>query len=169
MNDVYKEILIKKKKTSTDTLKTAGLILLVAAVAAAGILVVPVLLPVAVVLIFVVNFLIQNMKLEYEYLYVNGDMDIDKIMNQTRRKKAASFDIANLEMIAPTGSHDLDAYAKKDARHLDFTSGDEHAKSYTAVYSSEKGTQIVKLELDQDILQDMRRLAPRKMSRECFY
>lgn len=28
----------------------------------------------------------RNLNVEYEYVFVNGDLDIDKIMNKARRK-----------------------------------------------------------------------------------
>ena len=50
MSDLYQEILVKKKPTSTDLLAKTALIALVVLIAAAGILIMPLLLPVAVIL-----------------------------------------------------------------------------------------------------------------------
>ncbi len=166
MGDMYQELLIKKEKTGADTLKKAGLIFLVILLAGAGLFIRPIFLLAALGMAIASFYLMQSLDLEYEYLYVNGDLDIDKIMNKTRRKKAASFDLANLEILAPAASHSLDAYVnKRDVRCLDFSSGNSHAALYKGVYHDEKGMQIVVLELSSDILEDMRRRAPRKVER----
>ena len=167
MNDLYKEILIKKRATGTDTLKKAGLIALTALLALGGLFIHPLLLIAAVAAGALTWFIVTGLDLEYEYLYVNGDLDIDKIMNKQRRKRAASYTVETMELIAPTGSHELDQYSQRAALK-DFTSGDPDAKSYTAVYAGEGGLQMVKLELDDEVIADLRRIAPRKVSRDCL-
>ena len=167
MNDLYREILVKKKSTGADTLKKAGLIALTVLLAAAGLLIHPLLLLVAVGAGILTWFISTGLDLEYEYLYVNGDIDIDKIMSKQRRKRAASYAVENLELIAPSRSHDLDQYRGR-AAVKDFTSGDPDAKSYTAVYSCDGGLQMVQLELDDELIADIRRIAPRKVSRDCL-
>ncbi len=169
MNDVYEEILVKKKKTGADTAKKLGLIAAVVLLAAIGFLFIPLMLLPAAILAILSYYLILWLNVEYEYLYVNGDIDVDKILNRTRRKKVGSFDLANLEYVAPTGSHELDTYlSRPDKSELDFSSGEDNAKTYTAVYVMDKGTKLVKMELTDTILQDLRRQAPRKISRECL-
>ena len=84
MNDLYREILVKKKSTGADTLKKAGLIALTVLLAAAGLLIHPLLLLVAVGAGILTWFISTGLDLEYEYHYVNGDIDIDKIMIKQR-------------------------------------------------------------------------------------
>ena len=74
----------------------------------------------------------------------------------------ASYDKDNLEILAPTGSDQLASYMK-DGKVLDYTSGDPNIRSWTAVYGSEKESGIVKMELTEEIAQDLRRYAPRKV------
>ena len=165
MNELYREILVKHTATGMDQLKKAGVIVLTVLLAAGGILINPLLLLAAAGAGVLSWFVITSLDLEYEYLYVNGDFDIDKIMNKQRRKKVASYSLEELEIIAPEGSHDLDPYNGKGTVR-DFTSGNPQIKTYVAVYNRKDGKELVKLELEQDVLQDLRRLAPRKVSRE---
>ncbi len=167
MNDLYREILVKKQGSPTDTLKKAGLIILTVLLGAAGILFHPLFLIACIGAGILTWYISSGLNLEYEYLYVNGDIDIDKIMNKQRRKRAASYAVETLELIAPSGSHELDQYQSR-ASLKDFTSQDPSAKSYTAVYAMDGGLQMVKLELDRDIIEDLRRIAPRKVSRGCL-
>ena len=165
MNELYREILVKHTPTSADTLKKAGVIALTVLFAAAGFLLHPLFLLGAVGAGVLAWFVITGLDLEYEYLYVNGDFDIDKIMNKQRRKRAASYNLEEMELIAPSGSHDLDPYQSRGTVR-DYTSGNPQIKTYTAVYNKNGEITLVKLELEEDILGDLRRLAPRKISRD---
>ncbi len=170
MGDVYEEILIRKEKTGADTAKKIGLIAAVALIAVVGVMYMPLLIVVAIAAGAGAYYLIQGLNVEYEYQYVNGDFDVDKIMNMSRRKKAGSFELANLEYIAPSASHELDSYMQRKAlKVIDYSSGKENAKTFTAVYNGEGGAQAVIFEdLTEEIFKDLRRQAPRKVSRECL-
>jgi hypothetical protein len=164
MNDGYEEILVKRQKTSRDTLLKCCVIGVTALLLAAGIFLFnPVFLVLGMAAGLLSYYLVlPNFDLEYEYLYVGGDIDIDKIMAKRRRKKVASYSKDNLEIMAPTGSDHLSSYVK-NTKVKDYTSADPSVKTWTLVYSSEKATEAVCLELTQEIAQDMRRYAPRKV------
>lgn len=168
MNDFYREILVKRRSTSADLLKKTGLIILTAAAMLAGLFIHPLMLIVGVALCVVSWFLITGMDVEFEYLYVNGDIDVDRIMSKSRRKRVGSFALEDMEIIAPSASHELDSYLAKAPKVLDYTSGEGSKPTYTAVYRADGGVRLVKYEFEKDVLQDIRRLAPRKISRECL-
>ena len=92
MDDFYTEQLIKKQADSKDTLKKVGLIALtVVSVLLVFVIPVGIILPVVMIVIDVLMF--RNLNVEYEYVFVNGDLDIDKIMNKARRKRMFSVDV----------------------------------------------------------------------------
>ena len=154
MNDLYQEILVKKKASAKDTALKILVIAVTVLVLAAGVLFLTPLLLVGLVLCFV--------DFEYEYLYVNGDIDVDKIMSKSRRKKVASFSKDNLEVMAPTGSAVLNDYLN-GAKVEDYSSGEENASTWTLVYSGDKSKTAAILELPDELSEDMRRYAPRKV------
>lgn len=164
MNDGYEEILVKRQKTPKDTLLKACVIGVTAILIAAGIFLFnPILLVLGMAAGLLSYYLVlPNFDLEYEYLYVGGDIDIDKIMAKRKRKRVASYSKDNLEIMAPTGSDHLSSYVK-GAKVKDYTSADPAAKTWTLVYSLEKAPEAVCLELTSEIAQDMRRYAPRKV------
>ena len=103
--------------------------------------------------------------MEYEYLYVNGELDIDAIYSRQKRKRIASYDMQELELMAPTKSHALDSYVNgQDVKIKDFTSGKPEQKSYTLVFNKEKGRQIIQVEFDDVVVNDIRRISPRKVN-----
>ncbi|MBR1900632.1 MAG: hypothetical protein IJ820_06170 [Lachnospiraceae bacterium] len=164
MNDGYEEILVKRQPRAVDTV--LKILVIAAAVIPVIFGVVFAFLPaiaIGIVLGFVGYYLLlPQLDVEFEYLYVGGDIDIDKIMSKRKRKKVASYDKDNLEILAPTGSDQLASYMK-DGKVLDYTSGDPNIRTWTAVYGSEKESAIVKMELTEEIAQDLRRYAPRKV------
>ena len=44
------------------------------------------------------------METEYEYLYVGGTMEIDKVIRQSRRKQVLVMDLSEMLVLAPEGS-----------------------------------------------------------------
>ena len=127
-------------------------------------LVIPLVLIAAIALGVLAYFKMPGLDLEFEYLYVNGELDIDKIMSKVKRKRVGSFDISKAEMVAPVKSHELDYYRQsKDLKVVDCSSGEDHANVYGMVIKDEKGMKLVLFEPNQEILDDMRRIAPRKV------
>ena len=67
----------------------------------------PLALIVFVGLIVLCYFKLPSFDLEFEYLYVNGELDVDKIMSKTKRKRVARIDMDKVELIAPLKSLSL--------------------------------------------------------------
>ena len=70
MNDAYSELLVKKEQTMKEKAIKVLVIALIVLAAVAGILFTPIALVVAVVLGVAAYFLLPNLDLEFEYLYV---------------------------------------------------------------------------------------------------
>ena len=113
MSDLYTEVLVKKQQTGKDKVIKGVLIFFTVLFAAAGIMMNPLILLLALVLGIVDYIFIPKLSVEFEYLYVNGELDIDRIYSQSRRKRAASYELSNMEILAPYQSHQLDSYKKK--------------------------------------------------------
>lgn len=163
MGDMYREILVKKK-TSGGAKFLKGLMTTMTVLCLLAGFVIPVLLVGAVVFGLLTYFVAPKLDVEYEYLYVNGELDIDAIYSRQKRKRVGSYDVSELEILAPAKSHALDSYLNNGAKVTDYTSGDEHVKSYIMVFNKEKGRQIIKTEIDDVIIGDLRRVAPRKVN-----
>ena len=89
MSDLYTEVLVKKQQTGKDKVIKGVLIFFTVLFAAAGIMMNPLILLLALVLGIVDYIFIPKLSVEFEYLYVNGELDIDRIYSQSRRKRAA--------------------------------------------------------------------------------
>ena len=166
MNDLYKEIMVQPKTPVMNKIAKVVIIVLTVVCLLGGMM--TLFFPMVIVGaggIAACIFLLPKLEVEYEYLYVNGDLDIDAIYSKQKRKRIAEFPIEELEVIAPENSHALDSYKnKKEIKLKDFTSGDPHKNAYIMVVNKEKGQEMAKVELDESILNDMRRYAPRKVN-----
>ena len=164
MSDLYTEEIVKKEKTGKDilikVLLAAGTLLSICSLMVLG--------WISLILIAVFGvadyFIIPSLDLEYEYLYVNGEIDIDKIMSRKKRKRMFSGDVSSLELLAPTQSHELDHYrSRSDIKKSDFSSGRSDVKTFTMILKKEQGFEMITFEPGEMILKDMKRMAPRKV------
>ena len=160
MNDSYKEILVKRQTPVGMRVLKGALIGLTVLSLVAGLLMWPLLI-VGAILIAVDYFVVPKFDVEY----VNGELDIDAIYSRQKRKKMGTYDMAELEILAPSDSHAIDSYKNKQGVKIsDYTSLDPQVKSYVLVFNKEKGQEMIRVELEDSIISDIRRIAPRKVN-----
>ena len=164
MSDLYSELLVKKEPTSKDAVIKYGMIILTAVAAAAGLLFSFVFLLAAVVLGVACYFIVPRTDLEYEYLFVNGEMDIDMVMAKSKRKKAITVNIKEADLVAPVDSHRLDYYnSSSKMKTLDYSSGNPDHKRF-AVITRDKGENCrIIIEPDEQMQQAIKNSAPSKV------
>ena len=102
--------------------------------------------------------------MEYEYILVNNELDIDKIMSRTRRKRQISYDLNKMVIIAPMDSHHMDSHKNnRNLKRVDYSSLVEGNKKYAMVIYMEKENQFVIFEPNMAMLNMMKKNAPRKV------
>ena len=102
----------------------------------------------------------KRFDLEYEYIYYNGDIDIDVIKGKIKRKRMFSVNAKTLEVLAPTGSIELQQFSNLKSYDCSTNTGNQ---TYEMVFM--KGDRKVKVifEPKESIVQGMRLFAPRKV------
>lgn len=164
MGDLYSEYLVKKKPTALDAVIKYGLIILTVLAALAGLFVSPVILVLAVILGVVSYFVIPKTDIEYEYLFVNGELDIDMVMAKTKRKKVNTFDLREADLIAPVNSQRMAYYNNNSKlKTLDYSSGDESHRRFAVIIRADGDTCKVILEPDDTMAQAIKNSAPSKV------
>lgn len=161
--DIYAEWLVKRKTPGYVYLEIPLIVLacliglMLALTTSWGIIV--------TALVFVGSyFLMRTFKVEYEYVFVTNELDIDKIMNQSKRKRMHRLEISNMELIAPWDGHDLDTYKNnQNYKKVDVSSGIATNKRYGIAYSESGNNTLFIFEPNEHILEVMRRCAPRKV------
>ncbi len=162
MNDFYTEQLVKKQTDMKDILIKA--ILVSATIVSFLILLMyPTGLLLPILMIGFDVFMFRRLNVEYEYLFLNGDLDIDKIMNKAKRKKLFNANVSDMELLAPIDAAELNQY--KNVRTLDYSSHTGQAKLYALVLSGKGELRKVIFEPNETIVEGFYMMAPRKVIR----
>lgn len=162
MSDLYSELLVTRKTSPKDVLaKTAMIVLTVLVVLAALLTFNTIIMIVALAVCVADYFLFPRFNVEFEYLHVNDEIDVDKIFSKSKRKRAMNIDLGKMEIMAPLGSHHLDSYQNQKLKTVDFSANDGEKRPYVMITSTEKEMVRILLQLDYDMFQNIKRRRPR--------
>ena len=163
MNDSYKELLVKKESGMKE--KALRVVSLVPTIIA-GLL----CLLTGNIIIFIIAvafgvldyFVFQWTDIEYEYLYLDKEITIDKIMAKQRRKRVATISVDKIEILAPVKSYQLDSYKNREGKVIDYSAGQDlpDERLYMMFYD---GNQKYMLNLSDDFAKTIKGIAPRKV------
>ena len=138
----------------------------------AGLFISPILLLVAVALGVASYFVIPRTDLEYEYLFVNGEFDIDMVMSKSKRKKVMSMNLSEADLVAPLDSHRMDYYnGNSRLKTLDYSSGNQQHRRFAVIiksggetvsYTHLRAHEII-IEPDEQMAQAIKNSAPSKV------
>lgn len=163
MNDALYELLVSRKPKPYDLIIRILIIVVIVLIAVLG-------LPfigyfsfiLAVLIAFLAYYLIfPRLNVEYEYILLNHDLQIDVIYSQQKRKTLKNIDIQAAEIIAPKNSPRLNSY--HPSKTLDFSSGDSNAKVYAIMISLDQTNVCIYIEPDQKMIDHMRQWMGSKM------
>ena len=99
---------------------------------------------------------------EYEYLYVDREISIDKISGQKRRKTIEKLNTEKIEILAPVNSWHLDEYKNRQLKQKDYSIGYEAQpdQRYVLIYNNEAR---VLLSPNPAFVAAVKSVAPRKV------
>ena len=160
--ETYVECMVKKKANGLMSALKVLLIGIAVITGLLGFMGLIVFLIIAVVAGVGAYFVSLNANLEYEYLYVDKQLTVDKIMARTRRKKVETFDLERMEILAPIKSWHLDDYKNRQLKVVDYSSGVEQQPDirYSMIYNGEKR---VIFEPNAEMVAAIKSIAPRKV------
>lgn len=162
MNENYAEQLIKRR-TPAYAYALTGVLGAMTAVTVVLAMTTGVL---AVILMFLAGFVTylsyRNTHVEFEYLFVGGELSVDKILGRSKRKKAFECKMEEIQIVAPADSYVLNDY-RNVKNTIDFSSHMEHAKMYAMIVQTKGEQTKVLLEPGEKMLTCMRQCSPRKV------
>ena len=166
MKDVYVEWLIPKKrnfagKVLRAVLLTLTILLGILALGLGKLLI----LILAVLMGFVTYFLFCLTDLEYEYIYVNGELMVDRIMQKSMRKRMLNVDKSEIEIIAPMTSPKVDQYKNRQWKEFIFTSGYQKDNRRIFEIYCNNGIKVV-FEPNREMIMAMKSQMPHKVTVE---
>ncbi len=164
MEGNYCEARAKKRKTAGDAAIKALLIMaIVISIAAAFILGQTLIIILAVAFGIASYIIFPRLNVEYEYVFCDGQLDFDKIMNGEKRKHVARVDMDQVTVCAPIKSHALDGYNREGVKRVDFSSREENAKIWGLVTTAGEQSTMYLFEPSEDMVRRMKQKGPRKV------
>ena len=163
MNDTYVEVMVARKKS--PFLDIAKILLYALAIACFLMSFLSGLFLIAAAVFAAIAYLvIPRFDLEYEYLYIDKEITIDKIMSKEKRKNVYNVDLNRMELMAVENSHELDSYKARNVKTYDFTSRTGEGRVYSIVYETgTEGTVLVNIEPGEEMLRAIKTVFPRKV------
>lgn len=163
MNQLYAEAGVKRKETTTSialrTLLVVGIIVGIMLMLLGGLFGI-----LGIVIAVIMIFLFPRLNVEYEYVFVDGQIDFDRISGKAKRKTALRIDMEQVEVIAPEGSHALDGYTHVQFEKKDFSSGDKNIKPYIIIANKEEKKYRIVFEPNEKMLTMIKQKSPRKIA-----
>mgnify|MGYP006928122122 CR=1 FL=1 len=161
MNESYVECLVAKKPSGGLAVLKIVLIVVTVIGFIGGMVLLPLLI-VAVAAGVGAYFASMHANMEYEYLYVDREISVDKIFNKTRRKRAEKFEVDRMEIFAPINSWHMDDYKNRQFKTTDYSSGvaGQPDRRYVMIYNGEKK---VIFEPSEAMVKAIQSVAPRKV------
>ncbi|HOJ10519.1 MAG TPA: DUF6106 family protein [Clostridiales bacterium] len=164
--DSFIEKIVVKKRTAKDSLIITGVVL-------GGLVLffvlqlIPFLRPFFIVIVaalvyFIYQFVISR-NIEFEYIVTNGDLDIDKIIAQRRRKRIFSANCKDFDMVSRLKGGNNDRRIQDIKNRIEAVSSmdSENVFFATLLYKGEKTA--VFFEPDEKMLNSFKTFIPRKM------
>lgn len=162
MSDVYVECLVKAKSSAMGKFFK---FVLIAATVVFG------LMSVAGILVAVLGavatgvgayFVHLNTDIEYEYLYLDKELSVDKVMAKTKRKRVGTYQLDRIEVLAPIKSYHLDNYKNRNVKEIDYSIGEELQPDRRYALYYEGGEKLI-LSPSEELVKAMKSVAPRKV------
>jgi len=157
LGDVFKEQIVKRKPTAKDmAIRVCLIVLVVLIFLVATALIGP---QFSIIILAAAGFgaayLMSFLSVEYEYVFTNGELDIDAIYNRSRRKRVFSANVNDIEIMAHVDDKvragDMQSY--QDLR--DYSSGTTTPDTYAFMINYKtKRTKII-MEPNEKMLKAM--------------
>lgn len=172
MAEVFKEYLIKQKKSTVDLAMQIGLVvgalvLSIVAFMLGGDFIGPLVI---VGIVFGTAFLFNKFSREYEYILTNNELDIDVIYNRNSRKRVITFDMKKISVMASINDERHTAELNRgNCKVINASDNRNEANTYAIITESEEfGPCKILITPNDSLLEDLYRQAPNKVFKKRF-
>lgn len=106
----------------------------------------------------------RYMKVEYEYVFVTDELQIDMIYSGASRKKGPRIPMSNVETVEYVSLEQMKKLREDNRVKLqDYTSREENHVTYMVRSANQEGTVVTLIEPSEKMLALMERVSPRKV------
>lgn len=161
MSEFHIEQLVQKRATLKDMLLPAVFVSITVTSAFLTLTFLPSMMIVTIIFALITSHFVNGTKLEYEYVCTNGDLDIDKVINKSKRKHIRSISLDDMLLLAPLNSAELNQY--KSLKVFDYSSRVNGKAVYKLVFKGKDSNIAMLFEPKEEIVNSVRMKAPRKV------
>lgn len=106
-------------------------------------------------------FYSMHVDVEFEYLYIDKEIVVDRIFHKAKRKRFATYSVDKIEIMAPIKSYHLDDYKNRQVKVFDISSAEEKQPDLRYVFFYE-GAQKIIFEPNEAFVKAVKNVSPRK-------
>ncbi len=164
--DIFLEKIVKRKKTALDGLMMAGIIILslLLIMILSSIKVIASLSPLLVVGIgYLAYIFIRSRNVEYEYIVTNGDLDIDMIIAQRKRKRIFSGSCKDFEVVAKMTSGQYDHNTQSIKKRINAVTALDSPDVYFITTAKDGEKTLIFFEPHPKMVESFKKYIPRKV------
>ena len=99
---------------------------------------------------------------EYEYIFVNGQLDVD-VVKTNRRKRLVSYQMDELVCMVPVASPRIEGYKDKSKKHYKAYTGSTKQPVYALMFKGDEGYVRVDMEPEEELMKAFRLTDPHKI------
>ncbi len=171
--DIFIEEMVKKKKSSTDSLCLFGVVAFCVFLSAVLFTVVipafpqlsSIVMLVILAIVYITYILAAKFNLEYEYALVNSEMDVDKIEGKKRRKSLATVNLRGLEFFGNKTSPEFDSCLKNPGIKKIYACRDKSADDvYFVVFNDGAEKKMLIFSPSDKIISVIEKLNPKRVA-----
>lgn len=164
MTDTYQELLVQRKPSQINKIMGFTLVGL-AVLSVISAIFVSLFFFIGAVVCGVLSYVIyfRRTVVEFEYTYMDKELRVDRIYNQSKRKQVDVFDLNKTEIIAPDDSFHLDNYKNRDVIVSDYSTDGMDTESLRTYVMYYEGRRKVILSLNENFIQAIRMGIPSKV------
>jgi hypothetical protein len=163
MSETYVECLVKgKPSTAAKIFKVVLIIILAVLILATFTFLGSIGLFIAIVVGAGLYFVNLYTDIEYEYLYLDREITVDRILGKSNRKRVACYNVDRVEIIAPLKSYHLDDYRNRQVKTTDFSAADDVKNGGGCAIYYEGGERIL-FSPNDEMMKALKNVAPRKV------
>jgi hypothetical protein len=156
MGDVFIEHIVKKKPSVGDMMAKVGIVAAFILVSVIILMFLPFGPLFVLVLGFGALYAMSFFNIEYEYIFTNGELDIDAIYSKSRRKRLFSAEIKPFEIMCHISEMSHNSMFAKATARKDYSSGLINERTYMFL-SNYKGQKLkITFEPSDEMLKSFR-------------
>lgn len=110
-------------------------------------------------------FLKKKFYVEYEYVFTNGEIDVDKIVEMKKRSRVITFDIKNVELIAAEDSQYYRDFSNKPDKTITLFPGTNDRRVYVAMLTGGNERVQIRFAPDEEFLSVCFKYNPRAVKK----